>query len=53
MEREIQKIPIKEAMKLLKEGGIDVPQEEAEQIMEFLYNLTKIIINECFRDYMD
>ncbi|ATL47020.1 hypothetical protein COR50_07370 [Chitinophaga caeni] len=50
---EIEKIPIEEAMKLLKEVGIDVLQEEAELIMEFLYNYTKIVINECFRDYMD
>ena len=36
--REIEEIPIEDAMKLLKEGGIGVPQKEAEQIMDFLYN---------------
>lgn len=46
--KEIEKIPIEEAMKLLREGGIDVRQEEAELIMEFLYNLTMIVIRECF-----
>lgn len=46
--KEIEKIPIEEAMKLLKENGIDVEQKEAELIMEFLYNLTMIVIRECF-----
>lgn len=46
--KEIDKIPIEEVMKLLREVGIDVGQEEAELIMEFLYNLTMIIIRECF-----
>lgn len=27
---------------------IDVTKEDAELIMDFLYNLTKIIIRECF-----
>ena len=45
---EIDKIPIEEAMVLLREVGIDVEQEKAELIMEFLYNLTMIIIRECF-----
>lgn len=46
--KEIDKIPIEEAMELLREVGIDVKQEKAELIMEFLYNLTMIIIRECF-----
>ena len=46
--KEIDKIPIEEAMELLREAGIDVEQEKAELIMEFLYNLTMIIIRECF-----
>jgi len=46
--KEISKMPIEEAMKLLREVGIDVEQEKAELIMEFLYNLTAIIIRECF-----
>ncbi|WP_165698376.1 hypothetical protein [Elizabethkingia anophelis] len=46
--REIERIPIGEAMELLRKGGIDVGQEEAELIMEFLYRLTMIVISECF-----
>lgn len=46
--KEIDKIPIEETMELLREVGIDVEQEKAELIMEFLYNLTMIIIRECF-----
>jgi len=46
--KEIDKIPIEEAIDLLRKGGIDVGREEAELIMEFLYNLTMILIRECF-----
>lgn len=44
----ITKIPIEEAMELLRRGGVDVGREEAEQIMDFLYNLTMIVIREYF-----
>lgn len=47
-EKGITKIPIEEAMALLRREGIDVGQEEAELIMDFLYNLTMIVIRECF-----
>lgn len=53
MEKEIEKIPIEEAMEKLKEVGIIVAQEDAELIMEFLYNLVGIIIRECFSEYMN
>lgn len=46
--KEITKIPIEEAMELLRKGGIEVAQEEAELIMEFLYNFMMILIEECF-----
>lgn len=52
MEKEIEKIPIDEAMEMLKEVGINVNQEDAELIMEFLYNLVGTIIRECFSEYM-
>lgn len=35
-------------MELLRRGGVDVDREEAEQIMDFLYNLTMIVIREYF-----
>ena len=35
-------------MELLRKSGIEVGQEEAELIMEFLYNFTMILIRECF-----
>lgn len=47
-QKEIEKIPIEEAMELLRKEGIDVEREEAELIMEFLYNLTMVVIRECF-----
>lgn len=48
MEKKIKKIPIEEAMKILKDSGIDVPQEKAEQILDFLCMLTQLILQECF-----
>lgn len=53
MEKEIEKITIEEAMEMLKEVGINVNQEDAELIMQFLNNLVKITIRECFAEYMD
>lgn len=53
MEKEIEKIPIEEVMEMLKEVGINVDQEDAELIMEFLYNLVGIIIRKCFAEYLD
>lgn len=53
MKKEIEKIPLEEAMEMLKEVGVNVHQKEAEMIMEFLYNLVGIIIRECFAEYMD
>jgi len=44
----IAKIPIEEAMSLLRREGIDVGQEEAELIMDFLYDLTMIVLRKCF-----
>lgn len=46
--KEITKFPIEEAMELLRKGGIEVEQEEAELIMEFLYNFMMTLIEECF-----
>ncbi|MDH6254220.1 hypothetical protein M2347_003947 [Chryseobacterium sp. H1D6B] len=44
----IKKMPIEEAMEMLRKAGIDVQEEEAEKIMEFLYMLTQITIKEFF-----
>ncbi|SHM59350.1 hypothetical protein [Chryseobacterium polytrichastri] len=44
----IKKIPVKEAVEMLRSAGIDVQEEEAEEIMEFLYILTQITIKEFF-----
>lgn len=52
MEKEIGKIPIEEAMEMLKEVGININQEEAELTMDFLYNLVGIVIREFFAEYM-
>ncbi|WP_034728341.1 hypothetical protein [Chryseobacterium sp. JM1] len=44
----IKKMPIEEAMEMLHKAGIDVSEEEAEEIMEFLYMLTQITLKEFF-----
>lgn len=44
----LDEFPIEESMTMLKEAGIDVDEEEAIKIMEFLYLLAKITIKEIF-----
>ncbi|WP_346986200.1 hypothetical protein [Chryseobacterium sp. POE27] len=44
----VKKMTIKEAMEMLRNAGIIVQEEEAEEIMEFLYMLTQITIKEFF-----
>jgi len=44
----IKKMPIEEAKEMLRKAGIDVPEEEVEEIMEFLYMLTQITVKEFF-----
>lgn len=46
--KEIKKIPIKEVMEYFRSEGMEVTQEEAELIMEFLYNLTWMVIKKYF-----
>lgn len=41
-------MPIEEAKEMLRKAGIDVPEEEVEEIMEFLYMLTQITVKEFF-----
>ncbi|MCT3800802.1 hypothetical protein [Elizabethkingia anophelis] len=49
MERkELKKIPIDDAIKILHRHGINVNREEAEKILEFLSLLTHLILVECF-----
>jgi hypothetical protein len=44
----VKKMSINEAAALLCSAGIEVNEEEAEQIMEFLYILTQITLKEFF-----
>jgi hypothetical protein len=44
----IKKIPIKDAMGLLRDAGIEVREDEAEEILGFLYTLTQITLKEFF-----
>lgn len=46
--KELKKIPIEEAMEFFRKEGMDMDREEAELVMEFLNNLTMIVIRECF-----
>lgn len=46
--RELKKIPIDDAMQILFSSGINVSQEEAEKILDFLSLLTQLILSECF-----
>ncbi|UKB78552.1 hypothetical protein [Chryseobacterium sp. MEBOG07] len=44
----IKEIPLEKAMELLHNAGIEVEMDEAEEIMAFLYLLTKITLKEFF-----
>lgn len=46
--KEIKRIPIEEVMEYFKSEGMEVTQEEAEAIMQFLYSLTLIVIKKYF-----
>ncbi|AZA99127.1 hypothetical protein EG359_05705 [Chryseobacterium joostei] len=44
----LDELPIEQSMIMLKEAGIDVDEEEAIKIMEFLHLLARITIKEIF-----
>ncbi|MCQ9634117.1 hypothetical protein MP477_04015 [Chryseobacterium sp. WG23] len=44
----LDELPIEQSMIMLKEAGIDVDEEEATKIMEFLHLLAWITIKEIF-----
>ncbi|UZT99809.1 hypothetical protein ODZ84_09685 [Chryseobacterium fluminis] len=46
--KEIKKIPIEEVIAYFRSEGMELTKEEAEQVMEFLYNLTLMIIKKYF-----
>ncbi|MCH5686390.1 hypothetical protein LWM68_20275 [Niabella sp. W65] len=48
----LKKIPIEEFISLLQKDGIRADQEEAEQILQFLYYYARLIVNEYFDDYL-
>lgn len=44
----ISKLSPDKSMELLREAGLEVSEEQAEEIMEFLYMLTEITLKEFF-----
>ena len=46
--KELKKVSIEEAMEFFRKEGMEMDREETELIMEFLNNLTMIVIRECF-----
>lgn len=47
---EIKKIPIEEVIAHFQSEGIEITNEEAESIMEFLYTLTMIVAQKYFNN---
>lgn len=43
---QVAKLPISESTKKLQSAGIDVTEEEAEEIMEFLYMFAEVMLKE-------
>lgn len=46
--KEIKKTPIEEVIGYFRSEGMELTKEEAELIMEFLYNLTFMVIKKYF-----
>ena len=38
------------AVKLLKKNGIDATEKEAENILDFLYFIAKLVVNQNFNE---
>lgn len=47
---QLKKIPVDEALAFFRKEGMDVTKEETVLILEFLYNLTCMVITEYFED---
>lgn len=47
-QKEIKKIPIEEVIEYFRSEGMELTKEEAELVMEFLYNLTLMVIKQYF-----
>lgn len=47
---QLKKIPVEEALAFFRKEGMDVTREETVLILDFLYNLTCMVITEYFED---
>lgn len=47
-DKQIKKIPLDDVMEFLRQEGLEVTREEAELIMEFLYKLAGMVLEEYF-----
>ncbi|MBP1167252.1 hypothetical protein JOE44_004136 [Chryseobacterium sp. PvR013] len=47
-DKKIKKIPIEEVVEFFQNEGVEITEEEAELIMEFLYTLTSSVIRQYF-----
>ncbi len=44
----IKNIPDQEALELLRKKGFDINEDEAREIMQFLYTVTQVTLKEFF-----
>ncbi|WP_336720057.1 hypothetical protein [Chryseobacterium indologenes] len=47
-DKKIKKIPIEEVTDFFQNEGVEITEEEAELIMDFLYTLTLAVIRQYF-----
>jgi hypothetical protein len=47
-DKKIKKIPIEEVIEFFQNEGVEITEEEAELVMEFLYTLTLAVISQYF-----
>ncbi len=43
----IDRIPTEKAIRLLKDDGMEVDDEQAKIILDFLYEMAEIVIDQC------
>lgn len=50
MGTEINKITPQQAVKILKKNGLEIDETEAKKVLEVMYFLAKLIVNQNFNE---
>ncbi|MGY4537829.1 hypothetical protein ACVW0P_002248 [Mucilaginibacter sp. UYNi724] len=47
--KEKRKITSTEAVKILKKSGLDIDEKKAEEVLDMMYFLAKLLVNQNFK----